>query len=60
MVLDVGLTVVDQLGLRAFLSKPATYILDRRGNVRFAYIGANLADRPSVQAMLDVIDSLDT
>jgi len=53
LVLDVELRAVDQLGIRADLSKPATYILDKQGQVRFAYVGASLADRPSVQSMLD-------
>ena len=58
LVLDVGLQAVDELGLRDFLSKPATYILDRSGQVRFAYVGSNLADRPSVKALLEQVDAL--
>ncbi len=58
LVLDVGLDAVDKLGLRAFLSKPATYILDRQGRVRFAYVGSSLADRPSIKAMLEQVDAL--
>ncbi|MEX0726709.1 MAG: redoxin domain-containing protein [Planctomycetaceae bacterium] len=58
ILLDVELKVVDQLGIRASLSRPATYILDRSGQVRFAYVGQSLADRPSVQALLDQLDQL--
>ncbi|MDA0832306.1 MAG: redoxin domain-containing protein [Planctomycetota bacterium] len=58
LLLDVELKVVDQLGIRASLSRPATYILDRRGQVRFAYVGRSIADRPSVQALLDQLDQL--
>lgn len=53
LMLDEEMHAVDQLGIRADLSKPATYILDKQGHVRFAYVGANLADRPSVSSMLE-------
>jgi len=52
VLLDVGLKVVDTLGLRKDLSKPATYILDPTGSVRFAYVGNTLNDRPSVKAIV--------
>ena len=58
LVLDVELHAVDQLGIRADLSKPATYILDKGGQVRFAYVGATIADRPSVQSMLDQLAAI--
>lgn len=58
IVLDVQLKVVDQLGIRKDLSKPATYILDRQGQTRFAYVGESLADRPSVKALLEQLDML--
>jgi peroxiredoxin len=55
---DIELKAVDQLGIRQDLSKPATYIIDHAGQVRFAYVGAHLADRPSNQALLTQIDQL--
>ena len=58
IVLDVELKAVDQLGLRQDLSKPATYILDKQGRTRFAYVGDSVADRPSVKALLDQLDTL--
>ena len=58
IVLDVELKVVDQLGIRKDLSKPATYILDKEGQTRFAYVGESLADRPSVKALLEQLDLL--
>lgn len=58
IVLDVELKAVDQLGIRKDLSKPATYILDKQGQTRFAYVGESLADRPSVKALLDQLDAL--
>lgn len=58
LVLDVDLRAVDQLGIRADLSRPATYIVDKHGQVRFAYVGATIADRPSVKAMLDQLATI--
>jgi peroxiredoxin len=58
ILLDVGLKAVDQLGIRKSLSKPATYILDKKGRIRFAYVGGTLADRPSIKAMLDQLETL--
>lgn len=53
VVLDVGLAATDRLGLREDLAKPATYIIDKEGRTRFAYVGRSLADRPSVKSILD-------
>jgi peroxiredoxin len=58
LLLDVDLAAVDALGIRADLSKPATYILDKQGEVRFAYVGQSLSDRPSVKALLDQLDQI--
>jgi peroxiredoxin len=52
VLLDVELKGVDQLGIRKDLSKPAAYIVDAKGVVRYAYVGENLADRPSIPALL--------
>lgn len=58
VVLDVGLAAVDRLGLRADLSRPATYVIDKEGRVRFAYVGESAADRPSVKAILGQLAGL--
>lgn len=58
VLLDVELHAIDQLGIRKNLSKPATYIIDRAGEVRYAYVGGHLADRPSVKALLKQLDQL--
>lgn len=58
LLLDVELKAVDALGIRKDLSKPATYIFDKDGQLRFAYVGESLADRPSVQALLDQLVQL--
>jgi len=58
VLFDVELTAVDQLGIRQDLSKPATYIADSSGDVRYAYVGAHLADRPAVSAVIKTLDEL--
>jgi peroxiredoxin len=58
VVLDVGLKAVDALGIRKDLAKPATYILDKKGQVRFAYIGSTLSDRPSIKVILKQLDAI--
>ena len=58
LVFDPELKVVDLLGIRKDLSKPATYILDQAGKVRYAYVGSTLADRPSVKALLEQLEEI--
>jgi peroxiredoxin len=58
VVLDIGLKAVDALGIRKDLAKPATYILDKQGQVRFAYVGNSLSDRPSIKVILKQLDGL--
>lgn len=58
LVLDLEMKAVDALGIRKDLSKPATYILDADGRLQFAYVGNTLADRPSVQALLEQLDKI--
>ncbi|MDF1843328.1 MAG: redoxin domain-containing protein [Rubripirellula sp.] len=53
ILVDINLKGVDQLGIRAELAKPATYIIDRSGRVRFAYVGESIADRPTVDSVLN-------
>ncbi len=60
VVLDVELRAVDQLGIRADLSKPATFILDKQGQVRFAYVGETIADRPSIQSILEQLAAINS
>jgi peroxiredoxin len=56
--LDEDYQAVERLGIRADQAKPSTYILDKQGKVRFAYVGKDTTDRPSVKAMLDQLDKL--
>ena len=58
ILLDINLTCVDQLGIRSQLAKPSTYIIDREGRVRFAYVGESIADRPTVDSILQQLAKL--
>jgi peroxiredoxin len=58
ILLDINLSGVDQLGIRAELAKPSTYIIDRDGRVRFAYVGESIADRPTVDSILKQLAQL--
>ena len=58
ILLDINLSSVDQLGIRSDLAKPATYIIDREGRVRFAYVGESIADRPTVDSILNQLSKL--
>jgi peroxiredoxin len=58
VLLDEDSRVVKGLGIAADLAKPSTYILDKAGQVRFAYVGSTPSDRPSIKALLDQLDRL--
>jgi peroxiredoxin len=58
ILLDEKFAAVDRLGIRGDLAKPSTYILDKEGEVRFAYVGATTADRPSLKAILQQLDAI--
>jgi peroxiredoxin len=58
VLLDPDYKAVDKLGIRGSLAKPSTYLIDKKGQLCFAYVGAYTGDRPSIKAMLDHIDRL--
>jgi peroxiredoxin len=58
LVLDKDMAVCDRLGVRGDLAKPSTYILDKKGNVVYAYVGETRTDRPSVKAILAQLDKV--
>ncbi len=58
LFLDVDLVAVEELQIRASLSKPATYILDKNGKTRFSYVGNSVEDRPSVDAIIEQLNQL--
>ena len=58
LLLDTDLNAVKSLGIVGDLAKPSTYILDKKGNAVFAFVGETTTDRPSVQALLTQLDKL--
>ncbi len=58
VLLDTDLAAVNLLEIAADLAQPSTFILDKQGNVVFAYVGQNRTDRPSTQALLKQLDAL--
>ena len=50
--LDVSLLAVRALGIEDNLSKPTSLIIDPAGQVRWAYVGKTIADRPAVSDLL--------
>lgn len=64
---DPGLAVVDRYGLvdpdetdaaGRRLSRPALFLLDREGIVRFAHVGEHARDRPALSAILLGLETL--
>ena len=41
------------------ISRPATFVLDAEGVIRYRYVGDSPPDRPAVEAILDVIAELE-
>jgi peroxiredoxin len=56
--IDAELLAVKHFGIQADLSKPAVYLLDKAGSVRYAYVGKSQTDRPSIKAVLAKIDEI--
>lgn len=53
ILLDLKLQAVEKLGIRAHLARPASFIVDKKGNLRFAYVAKQgSADRPSGTELL--------
>lgn len=52
ILLDDGLEAVEFFGIKANRAFPSTFIFDKQGQTRFAYVGSGDADRPSIQAMI--------
>ena len=40
------------------LAFPSTYVIDKEGKVRFAYVGSSPSDRPSLKALLKQLDDI--
>ena len=57
LLLDEDFRAVDYFDIRSNLAHPSTYVIDKGGNVRLAYVGNDMtADRPSVAALLKQVE----
>jgi len=58
ILLDEQFEAVNFFDIRANQAHPATYVIDKQGNVLLAYVGsAGLDDRPSVQRILETLET---
>jgi peroxiredoxin len=59
IVLDKDFSATNYFDIHSMHAHPSTYLIDKQGSVKFAYVGADMtADRPSVKALLDRLDQL--
>ncbi|TVR13228.1 MAG: hypothetical protein EA401_07310 [Planctomycetota bacterium] len=58
VALDVDLQLVQALEIGAELAKPTSLIVDAEGTIRYAYIGQDLMDRPTVPDILDALERM--
>ena len=66
MLMDPSLTVSATYGVpfqmrvhTELSNRPATFIIDKAGMIKFAQRAETFADRPSVSTVLDVLKGLD-
>jgi peroxiredoxin len=52
VLLDVEMKNVELFGIRGELARPSTYVIDRTGTVRFAFVGEQPHERPDVDTIL--------
>lgn len=58
LVLDEDLQAVGYFNIASNLAHPSTFIINKKGDIQLAYVGADMtADRPSVSAMLSILDA---
>lgn len=59
IVLDKDFKATDFFDIHSMHAHPSTFLIDKQGNVKFAYVGADMtADRPSIKALLNRLDNL--
>lgn len=58
LVLDEDLKAVSYFNIASNLAHPSTFIINKKGDIQLAYVGADMtADRPSVSAILSILDA---
>lgn len=56
--LDVDLGLVRGLAVNGMLAQPTALVVDKQGQIRFAYVGRDMADRPSVEDLLAALPAV--
>lgn len=56
---DEDLDFVDQLGIAGDLAYPTTLVIDKRGVVEYAFVGAHRADRPAAKKLIELIEGME-
>ncbi|MGH7143574.1 MAG: peroxiredoxin family protein [Planctomycetota bacterium] len=56
--MDVELSAVHLFRIRGELAKPTSIVIDATGIVRYAYVGQDPSDRPTVKQLLAEVDKL--
>ena len=60
VIYDADLEIAGRLGIGGgFKVFPTTILVDEQGIIRYAYTGANKADRPAAAKILEIIEGLD-
>ena len=60
IVLDKDFAATDYFKIHSMHAHPSTYLIDKQGGIKFAYVGKDMtADRPSVKALLSKLDALE-
>jgi len=60
ILLDRDLQAVEQLQIQAQLAKPSTFILNKKGEVVLSHVGSTPQQRPSIKALLNLLDGMET
>ena len=58
LALDVNQRLVSRMNIVGDLAKPASFIIDTNGIIRWAYVGRKMGDRPAVPTLLSFASSL--
>src|SRR5690606_22550390 len=56
--LDRGLAATIRFNLTGDITKPSTFVLDRDGVVRYAHVGDEPEDRPSVERVMQELQAI--
>jgi peroxiredoxin len=55
---DKNMELVARMGIASEFAIPSTFVLDERGIIRYSYVGTDIDDRPSTEAVLGAIRSM--